>query len=77
MSVRTDGDEQVVFYPDGTVKMRGFILEGEMHGAWEWFRKDGSVMRTGHFERGTQVGAWRTYDRAGRVVKETDFAKRA
>lgn len=54
----------------------GFMLDGEMHGHWEFFRKDGSMMRSGGFERGTQTGVWRTFDRAGLLVKETTFAPR-
>jgi len=60
-------------YGNGQVRFRGTNLRGEMHGAWEFFRKDGSLMRAGSFERGRQVGLWRTYDRAGKVVKETVF----
>jgi antitoxin component YwqK of YwqJK toxin-antitoxin module len=60
-------------YPNGSVRFRGFHLDGEMHGDWEFFRADGSLMRAGAFDRGRQVGTWRTYDRAGKVVKETTF----
>lgn len=67
---------EVVYYPSGVVKMKGFHLAGEMHGAWEWYRTDGSVMRTGEFDRGKQVGVWRTFERSGRLVKESEFAKR-
>lgn len=66
---------EVVHYANGVVKMRGAHLDGEMHGAWEWFRTDGTVMRTGRFDRGRQIGVWRTFDRAGRLVKETDFGE--
>jgi antitoxin component YwqK of YwqJK toxin-antitoxin module len=69
-----DSVPDIAHYPDGCVRYRGFQLDGEMHGAWEFLRKDGSVMRAGDFERGKQVGVWRTYDRAGQVVKETDFS---
>ena len=65
----------IAFYDDGGVRYRGFQLDGQMQGAWEFFRKDGSLMRAGEFDRGRQVGIWRTFDRAGRVVKETDFSK--
>lgn len=58
---------------DGSVTARGFELDGELHGSWEWFRQDGSLMRSGEFDRGQQVGVWRTWDRAGRLVKETEF----
>jgi antitoxin component YwqK of YwqJK toxin-antitoxin module len=64
---------ETAHYPNGGVKFTGFLLEGEMHGAWEWYRTDGTVMRTGEFDRGKQVGLWRTFDRSGRLVKETDF----
>jgi len=68
---------EVAYYDDGGVRYRGFQLDGEMHGKWEFLRRDGSVMRSGSFERGKQVGVWETFDRAGRVVKETEFPKAA
>jgi antitoxin component YwqK of YwqJK toxin-antitoxin module len=64
---------EVVYYPSGLVKERGFRLDGELHGAWEWFRRDGTIMRSGSFDRGRQVGVWRTFERSGRLVKETTF----
>jgi antitoxin component YwqK of YwqJK toxin-antitoxin module len=65
----------IAYYDTGAVRYRGFQLNGEMHGAWQFFRKDGSMMRAGKFDGGQQVGIWRTFDRAGRLVKETDFSK--
>ena len=62
-------------YATGTVQSTGYLLAGEMHGSWEFFRKDESLMRSGRFERGRQVGVWRTFDRGGRLVKETDFGE--
>jgi antitoxin component YwqK of YwqJK toxin-antitoxin module len=70
----TESDEpiaSVADFPNGRRKYEGFLLDGEMHGTWTWWRTDGSRMRTGAFVRGKQVGVWRTYDRAGAVVKET------
>jgi antitoxin component YwqK of YwqJK toxin-antitoxin module len=64
----------IAHYGTCALQSRGFTLDSEMHGAWEFFRKDGSVMRTGEFDRGRQVGVWRTFDRTGRLVKETDLA---
>lgn len=66
---------EIVHFASGVVKMEGFRLDGEMHGAWTWYRTDGSVMRTGQFDRGRQIGVWRTFARSGRLVKETDFSK--
>jgi antitoxin component YwqK of YwqJK toxin-antitoxin module len=74
---RSEPVPEVAHYSTGAVRYKGFHLDGEMHGAWEFYRADGSLMRAGEFERGKQVGVWRTSDRAGRVVKETDFGGRA
>jgi len=65
--------EEKVVFDNGRTKYTGFLLDGQMHGAWSWFRRDGTLMRTGAFDRGRQIGPWRTYDRAGSVVKETTF----
>ncbi len=73
MGAQTEPVPEVVHYGNGKLKMTGFHLDGEMHGAWAWYRLDGSLMRTGAFDRGRQIGTWRTHDRSGRVVKETDF----
>jgi antitoxin component YwqK of YwqJK toxin-antitoxin module len=75
MRKSSDPVPDIAHYGDGTIQSRGFTLDGEMHGSWEFFRKDGSVMRTGEFDRGRQIGIWRTFDRSGRLVKETDFSR--
>ncbi|MDH6235364.1 hypothetical protein [Cryobacterium sp. CG_9.6] len=66
--------ERIEVYETGVTKARGFMLDGELHGEWEWFRLDGSRMRTGSFNRGVQTGLWCTYDRDGRLVKESRFS---
>jgi antitoxin component YwqK of YwqJK toxin-antitoxin module len=65
----------VSYYDNGAVRYRGFQLDGQMHGQWEFLRRDGSLMRAGEFDRGRQVGLWRTYDRTGAVKKETEFPR--
>jgi antitoxin component YwqK of YwqJK toxin-antitoxin module len=66
---------EATYFANGKLKYKGLLFDGEMHGAWEWYRTDGSLMRTGQFDRGNQIGVWRTFDRAGRVVKETSFGE--
>jgi uncharacterized protein YdhG (YjbR/CyaY superfamily) len=61
------------FYDDGGLKAKGKIRDGELHGAWRWWRKDGSLLRTGSFDRGRQVGEWTTYDRDSAPVKVTQL----
>ena len=74
------GDDKAVAttnrYASGPIQSTGFMLDGEMHGEWQFFRKDGSVMRTGEFDRGRQTGTWRTFDRSGRLVSETDLSSK-
>ena len=65
----------VEHYSNGLVKLEGFHRDGEMDGAWAFYRTDGSLMRSGSFDRGRQVGVWQTFDRSGKLVKETDFGQ--
>jgi antitoxin component YwqK of YwqJK toxin-antitoxin module len=66
---------EVIKYGNGTVKARGQSLDGELHGAWKFFRLDGSLMRSGTFDCGRQVGVWSTFTRDGDLVKSTDFGR--
>ena len=59
-------------YDDGGVKAKGRMKDGELHGAWQWWRRDGSLLRTGTFDRGRPVGEWTTYDSSSAPVKVTD-----
>lgn len=60
------------FYPDGGLKAKGRMKDGELHGAWQWWRKDGTLLRSGTFDRGRQVGEWTTYDVSGAPATVTD-----
>jgi len=66
---------EIIKYGDGTVKAQGQRLDGELQGAWKFFRLDGSLMRSGSFDRGRQVGVWNTFTRDGELVKNTNFGK--
>lgn len=63
--------ERVEHHRAGSVRARGPLLDGELHGYWEWFRVDGTRMRSGTFDRGRKVGEWTTYDKDGVVYKVT------
>ncbi|MGB0114451.1 MAG: DUF1801 domain-containing protein [Ilumatobacteraceae bacterium] len=64
---------RVEYFPDGRLKARGPMKNGQLHGRWEWFRKDGTLMRTGKFADGEQTGTWTTYNAAGQPSKTTEF----
>jgi antitoxin component YwqK of YwqJK toxin-antitoxin module len=66
-------EERIDRHKDGTIRAKGKMLDGLLHGYWEWFRKDGTKMRSGYFDRGKQAGEWKTYTREGRVAKITEF----
>ena len=66
---------ETIKYANGTVKARGSRLNGELHGAWSFFRQDGSLMRSGRFDHGRQIGIWKTFTRDGALVKSTNFGR--
>jgi len=59
------------YHRDGSLWAKGQMLDGEMHGYWEWFRIDGTKLRSGNFDKGHQVGEWTTYDKEGKIYKVT------
>ena len=65
--------ESKEFYDNGFLKSSGKVKDGELHGAWRWFRRDGTVLRSGSFRAGVQVGEWVTYDRGGEPHTVTRF----
>ena len=67
--------EHAEYHKDGSIRAKGQMLDDQMHGYWEWFRKDGIIMRSGYFEKGVQVGEWTTYDKTGKVYKVTTMKK--
>jgi antitoxin component YwqK of YwqJK toxin-antitoxin module len=66
----------VEYHKDGSVWAKGYMVDGECEGYWEWFRKDGTKMRSGYFKNGKQVGKWITYDKKGKEFKVTTFNKK-
>jgi antitoxin component YwqK of YwqJK toxin-antitoxin module len=58
-------------HPDGSVRARGTVVDGQPDGYWEWFRLDGTMLRSGHFDKGRQTGEWTTYEQSGTVYKVT------
>lgn len=64
-------EKYVAYHNDGSVWAKGTIVNGQLDGYFEWFRKDGTKMRSGYFCNGKQVGEWTTFDRKGRIVKVT------
>ncbi len=77
MDDQQDPQPVTAHYSTGAVQSTGYMLGGEMHGDWRFFRKDGSVMRSGSFDKGRQIGVWRTFDREEKLVKETTFPERS
>jgi antitoxin component YwqK of YwqJK toxin-antitoxin module len=61
------------YHKDGSVWAKGYLVNGEFEGYWEWFRKDGTKMRTGYFRNGKQVGKMVTYNKKEKEVKVTSF----
>ena len=66
---------ETVLYGNGGVKYAGFLLDGEMHGEWSWYRTDGSLMRSGGFDRGRRLDLAdvrpRRQGRQGDILRET------
>ena len=67
------GDAHTIYHKDGSLYGTGQMLDGKMHGYWEFFRKSGVIMRSGSFDREEQIGSWTTYDASGKPYKVTEM----
>lgn len=65
--------ESKEFYPNGYLKAKGKVRDGQLHGSWQWFRRDGTLKRTGQFRDGQQVGTWVTYNAQGEPHRTTEY----
>ena len=63
------------FYRNGVLKAAGKYKNGQMHGAWNFYRTDGSPMRSGSFAEGQRVCTWTTYTADGKAHRITEFPK--
>lgn len=73
MSKLKNDRQYIKYHKDGSIWAKGDMVNGQMDGYWEWFRKDGSRMRSGYFKSSKQVGEWVTYDQSGEVYKVTNM----
>ena len=67
------GKPHTIYHKDGSIYAKGQLLDGKMHGYWEFFRKNGTIMRSGSFDRDEQIGTWTTYDASGKPYKVTEM----
>jgi antitoxin component YwqK of YwqJK toxin-antitoxin module len=73
VAVRQKRSRHIEYHRDGSVRAKGWTLNGKLDGYWEWFRLDGTRLRSGSFDLDRQVGDWTTYDRSGAAYKVTQM----
>lgn len=47
-----------VRHPDGSLRGRGYLVDGLPHGCWDFFWPNGGPMLQAQFERGRDLGCW-------------------
>jgi hypothetical protein len=72
-SAAAKGKQHTIYHKDGSIYGTGQMLDGKMHGYWEFFRKNGTIMRSGTLDREQQIGTWTTYDASGKPYKVTEM----
>lgn len=71
MNKKSQKKKYTKYHADGTVWVKGTLVDDIPEGYWEWFRKTGTKMRSGYFKNGKQTGEWITYDTKGKIYKVT------
>jgi hypothetical protein len=63
--------ERIDRHQDGSIKAKGYTIDGVLTGYWERFRKGRTKIRSGYFEHRQRMGGWTTCDARRKVIKVT------
>ncbi len=63
--------EWFAYFPDGSVQVSAYYVDGKEHGDYKVFRENGNPYYTGEYDHGICVGTWKEYDEKGDVTKTT------
>jgi len=65
---------QEEYYPNGVLKKRAFIVNGELEGEYVEYHPNGLIKVQGYYEQGKKVGVWRYYDKKGTLLREETWS---
>ncbi len=65
---------QEEYYPNGVLKKRAFVVEGQLEGEYVEYHPNGLVKVQGYYEQGRKVGIWRYYDKKGTLLREETWS---
>lgn len=58
--------ERVVFRGEnGVIEAEGYVVEGEQHGLWRYYRSTGALHLEGQYQQGVRCGRWNGYWASG------------
>ncbi|MCS7297442.1 MAG: hypothetical protein RMK19_01880 [Bacteroidia bacterium] len=64
-----DGPQEE-YYPNGVVKRRYILMDGNLEGEYTEYHPNGLVKVQGFYEQGQKVGKWRYYNSKGELLRE-------
>jgi len=64
------------FFPDGSVQVDAFYIDGIEHGDYIVYRENGNPYFKGHYDHGICDGTWRWYDENGNQTKKIKADKK-
>jgi uncharacterized protein len=65
---------QEEYYPNGVLKKRAFVVNGELEGEYVEYHPNGLIKVQGYYEQGKKVGVWRYYDKKGTLLREETWS---
>lgn len=79
LPARNSGDSlqenlQEEYYPNGVLKKRAFVIDGQLEGEYVEYHPNGLVKMQGYYEQGRKVGIWRYYDKKGTLLREETWS---
>ncbi len=65
--------EQISYFDDGKVAIRGKFKNNKRHGPWKSFFMDGSIKSVNNYKNGEYDGKYLVYDKEGNIILEGEY----
>lgn len=59
--------EVILFYPNGNILQKGYMVDGQKTGLWTTYAITGEVTAKARYDAGAKEGKWRIYDADGNL----------
>lgn len=69
-SCRSRGDKFAEYHQNGRIRVKGYMLDGELNSSYESYHNNGQLRSIGAYSKGRKVGLWKQWHSNGKQANE-------